>query len=128
MRSVAVVFPASMCAMIPMFRQRFNGTVRATVSLSLRTSVRCCTSIPVIPTSPATSYRLAKAQLPAIGRESLVGFGHAVHVFLLLHRRAAPIGRIQQLIGQLVDHALFAAGAPVGDQPANGQRGAPLGV
>jgi hypothetical protein len=32
MRSVAVVFPASMCAMIPMFRQRFRGTWRATVS------------------------------------------------------------------------------------------------
>jgi hypothetical protein len=31
MRSVVVVLPASMCAMIPMFRQRFRGIVRATV-------------------------------------------------------------------------------------------------
>src|ERR1035441_195955 len=36
MRSVAVVFPASMCAMIPMFRQRFRATVRATAVSSLR--------------------------------------------------------------------------------------------
>jgi hypothetical protein len=30
MRSVVVVFPASMCAMIPIFLQRSNGTVLAT--------------------------------------------------------------------------------------------------
>jgi hypothetical protein len=30
MRSVVVVFPASMCAMMPMFLQRSNGTVLAT--------------------------------------------------------------------------------------------------
>src|ERR1700735_2624596 len=36
MRSVVVVFPASMCAMIPMFRQRLSGTCRGTIlSLSL---------------------------------------------------------------------------------------------
>jgi hypothetical protein len=35
MRSVVVVLPASMCAMMPMFLQRSNGTVRATVFSTL---------------------------------------------------------------------------------------------
>jgi hypothetical protein len=30
MRSVVVVFPASMCAMMPIFLQRSNGTVLGT--------------------------------------------------------------------------------------------------
>jgi hypothetical protein len=31
MRSVVVVFPASMCAMMPMLRVRWRGTLRAMV-------------------------------------------------------------------------------------------------
>src|SRR5579859_3976026 len=72
-------------------------------------------------------FPAAHRELPAIVSESLVGLSHAVHVFLLLHRRTTAVGGIEQLIGQLVDHALFATGAPVSDEPANGQRGAALG-
>src|SRR5581483_3154156 len=61
-------------------------------------------------------------------RERLVGFGHAMHVFFLLDGRAAVVGRVQQFVGQLVGHAFFAAAARVRDQPADRQRGAPVGI
>src|SRR5277367_136870 len=131
MRSVAVVFPASMCAMIPMFRQRFRGTVRGTAYFpcGLPSAVITASSLMRQESFAPPLYCNPDSDgLPAIVREGLVGLGHAVHVFLLLHRCAATIGRIQQLIGELVDHALFATGAPVGDEPANRERSAPLGV
>jgi len=39
MRSVVVVFPASMCALMPMLRYRSIGVVRATMLLVLRFAV-----------------------------------------------------------------------------------------
>src|ERR1700679_3627804 len=127
MRSVAVVFPASMCAMIPMFRQRFRGMVRATAVSSLRAPGPRLVQL-LSQRAVSGPWPLGPRWLPAVMRKGLVGLGHAVHIFLLLHRRAAPVGGIEQLIAQLVDHALFAAVAAVGDQPADGQRGAPLRV
>src|SRR4029077_8061550 len=55
-------------------------------------------------------------------RESLVGFGHAVHIFLLLDGTAARVGRIDQFIGEPVDHRLAGAFPRILQQPANGQR------
>src|SRR5207249_1981248 len=40
--------------------------------------------------------------LPAIVRERLVGLCHLVRVFPLLDRRAAVVGRVEQLGGELV--------------------------
>src|ERR1039458_1354771 len=77
--------------------------------------------------TPAQSFTIP-ARLPAVVSKGLVGLGHAVHVFLLLHGRAAPIGRVQQLVAQLVGHAFFAAAAPICDQPADGQRSTPVGI
>src|ERR1039458_7293046 len=98
MRSVVVVLPASMCAMIPMFRQRFRGTVRATVSyLSLCKAAPCGHSNSVQTgwaNSPPCSLNSA---LPAVVGEGLVGLGHAMNVFLLLHRGTATIRGVQQL-------------------------------
>src|SRR5690349_16117516 len=91
-----------MCAMMPMFLQRSNGTSLATFLVRF----------PFV--------------LPAVVRESLVGLRHAVHVFFLLYRGAAAVGRVQQLVGELVHHALFAASSAVGNQPADGQRSAPV--
>src|SRR5712691_2217532 len=118
MRSVDVVFPASMCAMIPMLR----------VSSSLN-------ALPIAPEtaffSPArvatasltkTIHSLPTPFLPAIMRERLVRFCHAVYVFLLLHRSAARIGRIDQLIRELVHHGLARAFPRILQQPANRQR------
>src|ERR1035437_94574 len=125
MRSVVVVLPASMCAMIPIFRQRFSGIVRATVSISHSTGLGpcgfCCGAYisrlhsvaEARGSSPSISFKLfrgrlgyqpaaGRSPLPAIMRERLVGLGHAVHIFLLLHRRAAAVGGVQQFGGQLL--------------------------
>jgi hypothetical protein len=42
-------------------------------------------------------------------RERLVGFGHTVNFFALLHRRTAPFGCLKQLGGQALAHRLLAA-------------------
>src|SRR6266481_1451292 len=113
MRSVDVVFPASMCAIIPMLR----------VSSSLN----------ALPTVPETAFfspvRVATASLtkttyplPAVMRERLVRFRHAVYVFLLLHRPAARIRRVNQFIRELVHHGLARALPRILQQPANRQR------
>src|SRR5258707_2239757 len=107
-----------MCAMIPMLR----------VSSSLN-------ALPIAPGtaffSPArvataslteTTYPLPAPFLPAIVRERLVRFRHAVYVFLLLHRSAARIRCVDQLIRKLVHHR-FARPLPrILQQPANRQR------
>src|SRR5713226_7829426 len=102
MRSVDVVFPASICAMIPMLR----------VSSSLNARDILSFQVPL----------LRNSLLPAIMRECLVRFRHAVHVFLLLHRPAARIRRVNQLIRQLVHHGLTRALPRILQQPANRQR------
>src|SRR6266849_7639199 len=113
MRSVDVVFPASMCAMIPMLR----------VSSSLN-------ALPIVPeTAFFSPVRVATASLtktthslPAIMRECLVRFRHAVHVFLLLHGPAARIRRVDQLIRELVHHRLARALPRILQQPATRPR------
>src|SRR5260370_18323344 len=113
MRSVEVVFAASMCAMIPMLR----------VSSSLN-------ALPMVPEtaffSPArvatASLTTATNPLPPVMRERLVRFRHAVHVFLLLHGPAARIRRIDQLIRELVHHRLAGALPRILQQPSNRQR------
>src|SRR6266446_1525784 len=113
MRSVDVVFPASMCAIIPMLR----------VSSSLN----------ALPTVPETAFfspvRVATASLtkttyplPAVVRERLVRFRHAVYVFLLLHGPAARVRRVDQLVRELVHHGLASALPRILQQPANRQR------
>src|ERR1700682_382998 len=113
MRSVDVVFPASMCAIIPILR----------VSSSLN-------ALPMVPeTAFFSPVRVATVSLtktthslPPIMRECLVRFRHAVHVFLLLHRPAARIRRIDQLVRELVHHRLARALPRILQQPANRQR------
>src|SRR6185437_8436424 len=129
MRSVAVVFPASICAMIPMFRQRFNGTWRATFIPSIPLVVSCASPTPTLSLLLFPEpWSLDPGRLPPVVRERLVRLSHAVHVFLLLHRRAAAIGRVQQFRRELVDHALLAPRPSVAHQPSNRQRRAPLRV
>src|SRR5258708_4066469 len=54
--------------------------------------------------------------------ERLVGFGHAVHIFLLLHCPAARVGGIDQLVGKPVNHGLAGTFTRILQKPANGQR------
>src|ERR1039458_50816 len=130
MRSVVVVLPASMCAMIPMFRQRFRGIVRATVSIShsARRTLRVIQirfkqdgeTLPI----PCSLY----SALPAVVGECLVGLGHAVYIFLLLHRRTATIRSIKQLGGQLLHHALLAARPAIRDRKSTRLNSSHLGI
>src|SRR5438874_2689352 len=113
MRSVVVVLPASMWAMMPMLRQRSNGTVRDTffpacgrcsVVLSKTSAITFGDSNSQRLRPPNKICRAAQRKprpvtdrLPAIVREGLVGFGHAVDIFFLLHRGALAIGGVEQL-------------------------------
>src|SRR5229473_2447870 len=113
MRSVDVVFPASICAMIPMLR----------VSSSLN-------ALPMVPeTALLSPARVATASLtsipnplPTVMREGLVGLRHAVHVFFFLDRPAARVGGVNQLIREFVGHRLARAFSRILQQPANRQR------
>ena len=94
-----MVFPASMCAMMPMLRVSSSLNARPIFPEQLSSPARFATlqshPSPLInpnsaPLSRARSNLLSRRpSLPAIMREGLVGFGHAVNVFLLLHRAAA---------------------------------------
>src|SRR4051812_37628834 len=70
-----------------------------------------------------------RLRLPAVVRERLVGFRHAMHVFALLHGAAAQVARVEQLVGQLFLHRLpVAAFAGVADQPADAERQAAVRI
>ena len=51
--------------------------------------------------------RLADGGLKTEVRESLVGFGHTVHVFTLLHRIALALSSIDDLTCQALTHGLL---------------------
>src|SRR5271169_6198017 len=117
MRSVVVVLPASMWAIMPMFLHRSNGTVLDTalflssfrVSCSLATEPVKSLSLGILCrdvtcyvssfccTSKRSKLRLYSF-LPPVVREGLIGLGHTVNVFFLLDGCAFAIGRIEQLI------------------------------
>src|ERR1044072_3307461 len=59
-------------------------------------------------------------------RECFVSVRHAVRVFLLLHRIAAVVCRVENLSRQTIGHRLFTAAARVGDDPANCKGTAPF--
>src|SRR5579859_7297548 len=106
MRSVVVVFPASMCAMMPMLRTLARSSA-AFVAMMARLLSRVCKGL--------------AAGLPAVVREGLVGLSHLVGVLASLDRGSQTVGRVEQLVHQPFGHRLLAAGAGVGDQPAQRQ-------
>src|SRR5919199_1346368 len=69
----------------------------------------------------------ARPSLPAIVGERLVRVGHAVRVFLLLHRVAFAPRREDDLRRQLLRHRLLVAVARELDEPAHRQRRATVG-
>src|SRR6266496_4346205 len=92
-----------MWAMIPMLRTRSSATADSVV-LVLKSSFPC---------------------LPAVVREGLVGLRHPVDVVLALERAALLIERVQNLVGQLVAHALLPPLARERHEPAHGERAGP---
>src|SRR6185436_8620435 len=67
--------------------------------------------------------------LPTIVSKRLVGLGHAMGVFALLDGAAPQVGRIEQLVGQLLLHRLAVpARAREADQPADAEREAAVRI
>src|ERR1700693_3582224 len=128
MRSVVVVLPASMWAMMPMFLHRSNGTVLDTAFFLSSFCDSCFRNSCSLATEPVNFKSSIQQPLPAIVRKRLVRFRHAVNVFLLLDGRAAVVAGIEQFVTQFVDHALLGASARVSNQPADRERGAPVSI
>src|SRR5512132_3974776 len=96
MRSVTVVLPASMWAMIPMLRVRASETWRVMARVG-----------------PGLPLEMA---------EGLVGLGHLVGVLAPLDRGAQAVRCVHELGGELLAHALPAALAGGLDEPAHAER------
>src|SRR2546426_430860 len=120
MRSVVVVLPASMWAMMPMFRVLSSEYCRSTSSSAFFLSSYMRRGGPAAPL-------FVGFPLPAIMRERLVGLRHLVGVFPLLHGRAAVVGGVEQLGGELLGHAALGPPARGADHPAHGQRRTAVG-
>src|SRR5579872_1862237 len=71
---------------------------------------------------------LREGSLPPVMCERLIGFRHPVHIFFLLDRGAFATGSVEQFIGQLFDHSLFAAATGITDEPANRERRPAVGI
>src|SRR5438270_7603669 len=104
MRSVVVVLPASICAMIPMFR-----------TLSIATGRSCIFSATLISLS-----------VPEVG-ESLVAFRHPMGFFLALDGPARVLGGVEDLECEFLGHALPAALPRETDDPPARERQPALG-
>src|SRR6266550_5263629 len=133
MRSVVVVFPASMWAMMPIFRILSSGVVRGNC-LPLfsknagrpgRPRVGRSRSAVIGPPSGASDAGSLRSgsrsclfrRLPPVMREGAVRLRHPVRVFLLLYRLAFALRRQDQLGGEALGHRLLFAGAAVLDDP-----------
>src|SRR5689334_5195008 len=103
MRSVVVVLPASMCAMMPILRSLARAASAAATAIPTSSSRRWCCA------------------LPPVVRERLVGFGHLVGVLPALDRGAEAVAGVQQLVHEPLDHRLLAPGPGVRHEPAQAQ-------
>src|SRR5918997_33138 len=132
MRSVVVVLPASMWAMMPMLRTFFRSvsTSSATVSYPL-----VCGSSGTGPENrlqPAPDPRTAPgvtrsrpSASPAVVRECLVGLGHLVHVLAALDRGTEAVRGVEDLVHETLGHRLLTAGPrEVGEPAQRESRGA----
>src|SRR5262245_37438861 len=124
MRSVVVVLPASMCAMMPMFLVRSSGYCEST-GLPFR---QVSGQLLKRRGGPGMSPPPGIWSLPAVMCERLVGLRHLVGVFSLLHRRPAVVRRVEQLGGQLGRHALFRSATRGAYDPAHAERGTTVGT
>src|SRR5258706_4291977 len=122
MRSVAVVLPASIWAMMPMFLN-LSKLMFAITSISPRRRgvaeflqwLSLCLCVSAV-----------KFLLEPIVSKSLVRLGHAVDVVFFLHRSAASVCRVEQFADQAVFHCFFAAAARVDHDPADRERISPV--
>src|SRR5437764_2565866 len=116
MRSVVVVLPASIWAMMPMLRNLLSGAC-----LAINQSVSPCGSSEKLAPGPLTNLRPNRLYLPSVMREGFVRISHAMHIFTLLDRIALARGGIENFTCQLVCHRFLAATARNAHEPAHGQ-------
>src|SRR6201746_2755398 len=95
MRSVVVVLPASMCAMMPMFRTLLRSVVMSTATESLFLRGR---SLGCGRRTMPRGVVFPSRRSPAVVGEGLVGLGHLVGVLALLHRGTEAVGGVEDLI------------------------------
>src|SRR5947209_15718046 len=134
MRSVVVVLPASMCAMIPMLRVLASWALLSAIPHSSLFGSACGARGSPGPAgddggrwTDVTSGAVTRMS-PAVVREGLVRLGHLVRVLAALDRRAQTVARVEQLVHQALGHRLLPTGPAVLDQPAQAERGAPGGA
>src|SRR6476646_3276118 len=138
MRSVVVVLPASMWAMMPMLRVRASGYSRTSSPLPpfLVSCSVVATSIVLAGTAitrppphqkpaPGGGSRVAPPS-PAVVREGPVRLGHLVHVLASLHRGAGAVGGVHDLGDESLRHRVLAPCAREVHEPAHRERGAAL--
>src|SRR5690554_4001808 len=102
MRSVVVVLPASMCAMMPILR-----TLLRSVSTSCATGCR-----------PYVSGGMRGVGLPAVVRECSVGLRHLVRVLAALDRSTETVRRVEDLVRETLGHRLLTTTLRVAHEPA----------
>src|SRR5436853_2905804 len=141
MRSVVVVLPASMCAMIPMFRVRASGYSRLTSAplpdppvcwpFSIFSAVSATDSrsfAGVAISDPAHRTPGPRARLggahrsPSVVREGAVRLRHLVHVLATLHRDAVALGGVHDLPDQPLGHRVLCALAREVREPTERER------
>src|SRR5215213_3086355 len=120
MRSVVVVLPASMWAMMPMLRVRARGYSRTSSPLPFLTSWS------VAATFDRSSFVGSAGALPAVVREGAVGLRHLVHVLAPLDRGARTVGGVHDLGAEALGHRVLATGAREVHEPAHRERRAAL--
>src|SRR3954466_1438708 len=114
MRSVVVVLPASMCAMMPMLRTFLRSVVMSTATggFPLRVEVvgrrglraagsrRAWVSTRMGPAHPLLSKFGGPGipLLPAVVGEGAVRLGHLVGVLATLHRGTETVGGVEDLV------------------------------
>src|SRR5438105_4616059 len=114
MRSVVVVLPASMWALMPMLRYRSMGVPRAMMfAIEQWIASFHCSLDPLL-----VGFRCLKPEV----RERFVRFGHPVHFLALFHGAAAPFRRFEQFGRKSLAHRLLAALARCLAEPAHRER------
>src|SRR3954453_14147472 len=138
MRSVVVVLPASMWAMMPMLRVRASGYSRTSSALPpfLVSCSVVATSIFLAGTAirrsplhgkpaPEGGSRAAFPS-PAVVGEGAVGIRHPVHVLASLDRGAGAVGGVHDLGDESLRHGVLPTRAREVHEPAHRERGAAL--
>src|SRR5215203_4489198 len=104
MRSVVVVLPASMCAMIPMLRVLASWAWLLAITSPLRFGP--CAGVGDRPAYPRAAVA-GGVPSPAVVREGLVGLGHLVRVLAALDRGTQAVARVEELVHEALGHRLL---------------------